>query len=364
MNKYDVLSVVGEGAYGIVLRCRNRVSGADVAIKKFKECEDDVAVRKTTLREVRVLRLLQAHPNIVQLREAFRRKGKLYLVFEYLPRNLLEVLEAAAATAAAAAGGAAGQPPPSSSPPPAPPPPHSRGGDVDADSRTASVASDADGATGAASPPPPPPPQPPPPPPVGLPADLVRRYLFQLVLALEWCHRHGVIHRDVKPENLLVEPASQSLRLCDFGFGRVLPGPDPNGRAPCLTDYVATRWYRSPELLLGSTDYSPAVDMWAVGACARARHLTAAGIGGGAVRVTPHAPRRRHSPVSSLREALLPTVTRSRQGTRRDASVPTAGRPCPSRTSCRPPPCTPPARPPTRRLHLGGAHRRAAAVPG
>ena len=92
MNKYEVLGIVGEGVYGIVLKWRNKETGEIVAIKKFKESDDDEAIRKTTIREVKILRLLR-HENIVQLIEAFRRKGKLYLVFEYVDKNLLEVLE-------------------------------------------------------------------------------------------------------------------------------------------------------------------------------------------------------------------------------------------------------------------------------
>ena len=97
MNKYEVIGVVGEGevysgAYGIVLKCRNKETNEVVAIKKFKETEDDESVHKITIREVKILRLLK-HENIVQLREAFRRKGKLHLVFEYVEKNLLEVLE-------------------------------------------------------------------------------------------------------------------------------------------------------------------------------------------------------------------------------------------------------------------------------
>ena len=97
MNKYEIIGVVGEGnweigAYGIVLKARNRENGEYVAIKKFKESEEDEAVRKTTIREVKVLRMLK-HENIVQLKEVFRRQGKLYLIFEYVDRNLLEVLE-------------------------------------------------------------------------------------------------------------------------------------------------------------------------------------------------------------------------------------------------------------------------------
>lgn len=92
MNKYDILGVVGEGAYGVVLKCRNKENGETVAIKKFKDSDDDELIKKTTLREVKVLRMLKQN-NIVQLKEAFRRKGKMYLVFEYVDRNLLELLE-------------------------------------------------------------------------------------------------------------------------------------------------------------------------------------------------------------------------------------------------------------------------------
>jgi cyclin-dependent kinase-like len=211
-SRYDVLKVVGEGAYGIVLQCRDKVSGEIVAIKRFRERVppgDDAAGGEggpapAMLREVRVLRALRGHPHIVTLREAFTRRGKLYLVFEFMEKNLLEVLEET---------------------------------------------------------------------PAGLPPPLVRLYAFQLCRALEWCHRHGVAHRDVKPENLLVSPAAALLKLCDFGFARVLPGAGGGGgggggggdKGGALTDYVATRWYRAPELLLGATDYSRAVDLWAVG---------------------------------------------------------------------------------------------------
>ena len=88
MNKYEVLGVVGEGAYGVVLKCRNKenreigkrfheVHSANltiVAIKKFKESNNNEIVRKTTLREVKILRMLRSTNNhIVMLKEAFRR---------------------------------------------------------------------------------------------------------------------------------------------------------------------------------------------------------------------------------------------------------------------------------------------------
>lgn len=208
MNKYDVLSVVGEGAYGIVLRCRNRDTGEDAAIKKFKETEDDAAVRKTTLREVRVLRLLQAHPHIVQLREAFRRRAKLYLVFEYVPRNLLEVLEAGGEAGAGARDDAAGALGSREADSGGVVSEEVTRGGVDpggGESESSGVPASgvpANGVPVSGAPPSTVAPAsiPGAPPcgataPAGLHPDLIRRYLFQLILALEWCHRHGVIHR-------------------------------------------------------------------------------------------------------------------------------------------------------------------------
>ncbi|NXU81513.1 CDKL2 protein, partial [Oreotrochilus melanogaster] len=68
-----------------------------------------------------------------------------------------------------------------------------------------------------------------------------------------------IIHRDIKPENILVSQ-SGVVKLCDFGFARTLAA---SGEA--YTDYVATRWYRAPELLVGDIKYGKAVDVWAIG---------------------------------------------------------------------------------------------------
>lgn len=68
-----------------------------------------------------------------------------------------------------------------------------------------------------------------------------------------------VMHRDLKPENMLLSEDG-ILKLCDFGFARRLGGPNTK-----YSEYVATRWYRPPELLLGYTHYGLAVDIWALG---------------------------------------------------------------------------------------------------
>lgn len=120
------------------------------------------------------------------------RKNRLYLVFEYLEKNLLEILEEK---------------------------------------------------------------------PNGIDSESVRTYIYQLLKAIEFCHRNNVIHRDIKPENLLVNPKNHDLRLCDFGFARSMT---QKAQAAGLTDYVATRWYRAPELLL-SNNYGKEIDIWAIG---------------------------------------------------------------------------------------------------
>ena len=92
MDNYRILQIIGEGTYGKVFKAQEKETGRVVAIKKFKQREDeDSHVRKTMMREIKVLKGYR-HINIVNLRYVFREKGKLYLVFDYVPRTLLEDL--------------------------------------------------------------------------------------------------------------------------------------------------------------------------------------------------------------------------------------------------------------------------------
>jgi len=78
-------------------------------------------------------------------------------------------------------------------------------------------------------------------------------------------HSGAVIHRDIKPSNLLLN-SECLVKVCDFGLARSVEfKQSETARHPVLTDYVATRWYRAPEILLGSTDYTKGVDTWSVG---------------------------------------------------------------------------------------------------
>ncbi|XP_038860562.1 cyclin-dependent kinase-like 3 [Salvelinus namaycush] len=189
MDMYENLGVVGEGSYGTVTKCRHKEIGHIVAIKRFNDKEEDKTMKKVIMREIKLLRKFR-HENLVNMLEVFRFKKRLYVVFEYIDRTVLEDLERY---------------------------------------------------------------------PRGLDSKRLRKYMFQILRAMDYLHTSNIIHRDVKPENVLVSN-SGVVKLCDFGFARTLA---PTGEP--LTDYVATRWYRAPELLVADNTYSKPVDVWAIG---------------------------------------------------------------------------------------------------
>jgi len=89
--------------------------------------------------------------------------------------------------------------------------------------------------------------------------------IYQLLKALKYMHSANVLHRDIKPSNLLID-SECVVKLADFGLARSVAALEQeSGPNPVLTDYIATRWYRAPEILLGSTKYTKGVDMWSVG---------------------------------------------------------------------------------------------------
>ena len=86
--------------------------------------------------------------------------------------------------------------------------------------------------------------------------------MYQLLKALKFIHSAAIIHRDLKPSNILINSDSY-IKVCDFGLARCITSS--TGKDVVMTDYVATRWYRAPEILLGSTKYGTQADMWSVG---------------------------------------------------------------------------------------------------
>lgn len=92
--------------------------------------------------------------------------------------------------------------------------------------------------------------------------DHICYFLYQILRGLKYIHSANVLHRDLKPSNLLLNTTCD-LKICDFGLARIAdPGRDHTG---FLTEYVATRWYRAPEIMLNSRGYTKAIDMWSVG---------------------------------------------------------------------------------------------------
>ncbi|KAK5641354.1 hypothetical protein RI129_009901 [Pyrocoelia pectoralis] len=196
MDRYEQLGIVGEGSYGLVMKCRHKDTDQIVAIKKFLETEEDATVRKMALREIRMLKRLK-HENLVTMIEVFRYRKRFYLVFEYLEGTVLDELEKCG----------------------------------------------------------------------GLNDEMCRERIFQVTRAVQFCHLNNVIHRDIKPENVLV--SSQGVvKLCDFGFARLV---SLSGEQ--CTEYVATRWYRAPELLVNEPNYGAPIDIWSIG-CLFAEMMT------------------------------------------------------------------------------------------
>jgi cyclin-dependent kinase 2 len=89
---------------------------------------------------------------------------------------------------------------------------------------------------------------------------VIKGYLYQMCAGIAYCHSHRVLHRDLKPQNLLVDQRTNALKLADFGLARAFGIP-----VRAYTHEVVTLWYRSPEILLGARHYSTPVDVWSIG---------------------------------------------------------------------------------------------------
>lgn len=96
--------------------------------------------------------------------------------------------------------------------------------------------------------------------------DIHKQFIiYQLLKTMKYLHSAEILHRDMKPSNLLVN-SDCTMKVADFGLARsILSLDSEQALRPVLTDYIATRWYRPPEILLGSTRYTKGVDMWSVG---------------------------------------------------------------------------------------------------
>ncbi|KAK6591077.1 mitogen-activated kinase 1 [Cryptosporidium xiaoi] len=213
LRKYELIKKLGKGAYGVVWKSIDRRTGEVVAVKKIFDAFQNATDAQRTFREIMILSKLTGHENIVNLLNVLRADNDkdVYLVFDYMETDLHAVIRA------------------------------------------------------------------------NILETVHKQYVvYQLSKVIKYLHSGGLLHRDMKPSNILLN-AECHVKVADFGLSRSfvntrritnnIPQVDAGGYSgscddtdqPILTDYVATRWYRAPEILLGSTKYTKGIDMWSLG---------------------------------------------------------------------------------------------------
>ncbi|RKP23198.1 mitogen activated protein kinase [Syncephalis pseudoplumigaleata] len=192
---YEIIDIVGEGAYGVVCSAVHKPTGQKVAIKKITPFDHSMFCLRT-LREIKLLRFFQ-HENIISILDIVRPETYDSFTEVYLVQELMET-------------------------------------DMHRVIRTQELSD-----------------------------DHCQYFIYQTLRALKCMHAASVLHRDLKPSNLLLN-ANCDLKVCDFGLARSANFDEENN-AGFMTEYVATRWYRAPEIMLTFKEYTKAIDVWSVG---------------------------------------------------------------------------------------------------
>ncbi|KAL7466058.1 hypothetical protein ACHAXS_006350 [Conticribra weissflogii] len=201
-SKYSFIRVIGSGAYGVVISAQDTQTNTRVAIKMVPKAFQDEIDAKRILREIKLLKHLK-HENIVGIVDMMPPMMRYVDDFNdvYIVSELME---------------------------------------TDLYRIIYSKQS--------------------------LSIDHVQYFIYQVLRALKYIHSANVIHRDLKPSNLLVN-SNCDLKVCDFGLARGILDESTmrSGKKPLLTEYVVTRWYRAPEIMLACHEYDKPVDVWSTG---------------------------------------------------------------------------------------------------
>eukprot|EP00586_Coscinodiscus_wailesii_P012982 CAMPEP_0172499648 /NCGR_PEP_ID=MMETSP1066-20121228/129164_1 /TAXON_ID=671091 /ORGANISM="Coscinodiscus wailesii, Strain CCMP2513" /LENGTH=492 /DNA_ID=CAMNT_0013273507 /DNA_START=546 /DNA_END=2024 /DNA_ORIENTATION=- len=204
-TKYNLIRVIGSGAYGVVISSLDTSTNTKVAIKMVPKAFNDEIDAKRILREIKLLKhfrheniigIVDMMPPLVRNVEDFH---DVYIVADLMETDLHRIIYSKQS----------------------------------------------------------------------LTVDHVQYFIYQILRALKYIHSANVLHRDLKPSNLLVN-SNCDLKICDLGLARgVLPDDeDINsqvGGSMLLTEYVVTRWYRAPEIMLACHEYTKPIDVWSVG---------------------------------------------------------------------------------------------------
>jgi cell division cycle 2-like protein len=191
VENFEKIGQIGDGAYGVVFKARDKATGEIVALKKVKMDREKEGFPITSLREIKILMQCK-HKNIVDVKEIVVGKGlnDIFIVMEYCEHDLKSLMS---------------------------------------EMKSPFTISE------------------------------VKCLMIQLLSAVEYLHENWIIHRDIKTSNLLLTN-SGIFKLADFGLAREYSSP-----VKVMTPGVVTLWYRAPELLLGQSRYTTAIDMWSVG---------------------------------------------------------------------------------------------------
>nr|POE59149.1 negative regulator of the pho system [Quercus suber] len=202
-SSFQQLEKLGEGTYATVFKGRNGQTGQFVALKEI-HLDSEEGTPSTAIREISLMKELK-HENIVRLYDVIHTENKLMLVFEYMDKDLKKFMD--------------------------------------------SYHSPTNGPRGA------------------LDAVTIKSFMWQLLRGIAFCHENRVLHRDLKPQNLLINSNLQ-LKLGDFGLARAFGIP-----VNTFSNEVVTLWYRAPDVLLGSRTYNTSIDIWSAG-CIMAEMFT------------------------------------------------------------------------------------------